>query len=100
MVNSRSKTTIMGEIALRHKGMQFAEEQVHIGLQKFSCFNAADFGVFLDEDCEEEQISDDDSIYDVDDDYMEHLIEDHRHDRITNWNEDELDDNEGDMEME
>ena len=35
----------MGEIALRHKGMQFAEEQVHIGLQKFSCFNAADFGV-------------------------------------------------------
>ena len=83
----------MGEIALRHKSMQFAEEQVHIGLQKFSCFNAAAFGVFIDEDCEEEQISDDDSIYDVDDDYMEHLIEDHRHDRITN-------DNESDMEME
>lgn len=61
----------MGEISLRWKGVQFAKQQLNIGLQTFACITDGNFDLPLEEDCVEERLSDDDSVYDVDDDYIE-----------------------------
>ena len=88
IVGVKGKTIIMGEISLRWKGIEFAEQQLNIGLQKFSDINAGDFDVICDTDSDEQQISDNNSIYDVNDEYIEQLTEEHGQERIDTWNDD------------
>ena len=88
IVGVKGKTIIMGEISLRWKGIEFAEQQLNIGLQKFSDINAGDFDVICDTDSDEQQISDNNSIYDVNDEYIEQLTEEHGQDKIETWNDD------------
>ena len=78
----------MGEIALRWKGIEFAKQQLNIGLQKFWDINAGDVDVICGTDNDDQQISDNDSSYDVNDEYIEQLTEEHGQDKIETWNDD------------
>ena len=84
IIGVKGKTIVMGEIFLRWKGIEFAKQQLNIGLQEFSGINAGDFDLIWDTDSDEQQISDNDCIYDVNDEYIEQLTED----RIETWNDD------------
>ena len=88
IVGVKGKTIIMGEIALRWKGIEFAKQQLNIGLQKFWDINAGDVDVICGTDNDDQQISDNDSSYDVNDEYIEQLTEEHGQDKIETWNDD------------
>ena len=61
---------------------------MNIGLPKCLDINAGDFDVTCDTDSDEQQISDNDSIYDVNDEYIEQLTEEHGQNKIETWNDD------------